>query len=68
MFAKVSDFTFQQLTDMGFCGFVIGCLFVAVYALWKALQKERKRCEVLADKLHELSRETNIMIERITAR
>ncbi len=68
MLDKVSDFTVQQLTDMGFCGFVIGCLFVALYALWKALQKERKRCEVLVDKMHELSRETNIMIERITGR
>jgi len=68
MLDEVTDFTIQQLTDLGFCGFVIGCLFVALYALWKALQKERNRCEVLADKLYDLSRETNTMIERITAR
>jgi len=68
MLDEVTDFTIQQLTDLGFCGFIIGCLIVALYQVWKALQKERKRCEVLVDKMQELSRETNIMIERITSR
>jgi len=68
MLDEVTDFTLQQLSDLGSCGFISGCLIVALFTVWKALQKERKRCETLVDKMQELSRETNTMIERITSR
>ena len=68
MLDDVTDFTLQQLSDLGSCGFISGCLIFALLKVWVALQKERERCERLADKMQELSRETNTMIERITSR
>lgn len=58
----------EQLGALGPAGLIIGLLLIAVVVLWLSLQKERKRCEMLVDKMFEQTREANTMIERITGR
>ncbi len=68
MFETIADFTTAQLANMGVCGVIIGGLTIVIYKIWGAYQSERKRCEKLADKLYNLSRDTMTMLERITGR
>lgn len=62
------DLITGELGALGPAGVVIGLLTVGVVVLWVALQRERKRCEELVDKMFEMSREATTMIERITGR
>jgi len=58
----------SQLGNQGISGVLVIGLAVAIYSLWKELQAERRRSEDLVDKMQELSKDTMIMIERITNR
>lgn len=53
---------------MGVGGLIIGGLLLAVYKVWQALHLERQRSDNLTDKLYDLSKETALMLERITGR
>ena len=66
--SEYSSIITEQLSSMGLPGMVIAILLVAVIALWRALRQERSRCEDLVDLMMEQSRETALMIERITGR
>ena len=68
MFSEVVDFSMKQLSEMGVAGFIVGGLLAALYVIWKELLAERKRCEDLVGKMQDLSKETLIMIERVTGR
>ena len=68
MFENLIAFILSQLTEMGVCGFIVALMLVALYKVWQALQLERLRSENLVGKMYELSKETVVMIERISGR
>lgn len=58
----------DQLSSLGLAGLVIVGLVSANVALWRALQKERKRNENLVAGVFEMAKEATTMIERVTNR
>lgn len=58
----------EPLSQLGLAGFVITVLALALIALWRAFRQTQRRCDELVDKMIEMSRETNIMVERVTRR
>lgn len=66
--AAFLDVIIEQLSAMGVSGAVIAGLLYVVFQLWSSLKAERHRTTNLAEKLYELSKETAIMIERVSGR
>lgn len=66
--AAFVEIIIEQISNLGVSGAIIAGLLYTTAKLWNALQKERRRTNILADKLHELSKETAIMIERVSGR
>jgi len=58
----------EHLVDMGAPGFVIAALLLSVWILWRALQQERERTKDLVALMFGQSKETAIIIERISGR
>ena len=58
----------SQLSEFGLPGIIIVMLLGTEITLIKAYLLCQKRCDTLVDKMFEMSKETNIMIERITGR
>lgn len=67
MLDQFGDLVMVQIANLGLGGVLISFMAYGMRTLWQELQDERKKSAELVAKMLEISKETSIMIERITS-